>query len=111
MKNQDTVPLQKLFDDALKKSKYHVHKPKKRTKWSNKSGFYKVQKVKCKDCKQGFTWAYRIATSNGEHRITRTDILRLKKDVKDMGLDWFVIDEKRALKTAKETHHLLDTLR
>lgn len=111
MTQQTTVPLRKLFDETLKKSKYHVHKPKKRKKWNNKSGFYKVQKSKCKGCKQGFIWTYRIITNDGEHRISRTDILRLKKDIQDMGLKWFVVDEKKALKTAKETHYSLDMLR
>ena len=111
MKEETTIPLQELFDDALKRCKYHIHKPKKRTKWKNKSGFYKVQKVKCSGCKQGYTWVYRVTTKDKEHRIARTNILRLKKDIQDMGLDWFVVDEKRALKTAKETHYKLDTLR
>lgn len=108
---EKTVPLRELFDIALKKQNHKVHKPKKRKQWTNKSGFYKVQKMKCKACRQGFTWAYRVQTSNGEHKISRTDLLRLKKDITDMGLKWFVIDEEKAKKTAKESNHELDILR
>ena len=114
MTKQTIVPLRKLFDDALSKQNYMVHpnhKKKKRTKWNNQSGFFRVQKAKCRDCKQGFTWIYRIMSEDGDHRISRTDLLRLKKDIKDMGLPWYVINEERASKTAKETHYSLDTLR
>lgn len=108
---EKTVPLRELFDTALKKQNYQVHKHKKRKKWTTKSGFYKVQKKECKKCKQGFTWTYRVTTPNGDHTISRTDLLRLKKDITDIGLEWFVIDEERAKKTAKESHHKLDILR
>lgn len=114
MTEKKTVSLRKLFDDALLKQNYVVHpnnKRKKRTKWNNQSGFYRVQKVKCRDCKQGFTWIYRITSEDGDHKISRTDLLRLKKDIKDMGFEWFVIDEKKATKTAKEAHRKLSTLR
>lgn len=114
MTERTTVQLRKLFDDALSKQNYVVHpnhKKKKRTKWNNQSGFFRVQKVKCGDCKQGFTWVYRIMSEDGEHRISRTDLLRLRKDIKDMGFEWFVVNETKAAKTAKEANHKLSTLR
>ena len=114
MTKQTTVPLRKLFDDALSKQDRIVHpnhKRKKRKRQTNQSGFFRVYKVKCRYCKQGFTWIYRIMSEHGGHRISRTDLLRLKKDIKDMGFEWFVIDEKKATKTAKEAHHELSMLR
>lgn len=111
MSEKKTVSLRKLFDEAI--AKQRRTKPVKRKKKynNNKSGFFKVQKNKCKSCKQGFTWVYRVSTEDGEHKICRTNILRLRKDIKDMGLPWYVINEERASKTAKETHYSLDTLR
>ena len=112
MTEQTTVSLRELFDDALKKQDYRIHPVKRKRKYNNnKSGFFKVQKTKCRGCKQGFTWSYRVPTQDGEHKISRVNILRLKKDIQDMGLPWYVTDEKKALKTAEETHYSLDTLR
>ena len=114
MTKQTTVPLRKLFDDALSKQNHIVHsnhKKRKRNKWNNKTGFFRLQKVKCKNCKQGFTWIYRIISKDGDHRISRTDLLRLRKDIKDMGFEWFVVNEEKAAKTAKEANHKLSILR
>lgn len=106
-----TVPLKQLFQEALKKNRRIVNKPKKRKKQNTSSGFYRVQKVKCERCKQGFTWSYRVVTKKGDHKITRTSLLKLKKDIKDMGFEWYVVDEKRANQTAKNTNINLDLLR
>ena len=105
------VNLGVLFNQAMQ-GQFRVHKKNPpRKKWNNQSGFYRVQKIKCRHCKQGHTWLYRIRTSNGEHRITRTNLLRLKNDIEEMGFKWFITDEENAKKTAKETHLTLDTLR
>ena len=50
MTKQTTVPLRKLFDDALSKQNHIVHsnhKKRQRNKWNNKTGFFRLQKVKC----------------------------------------------------------------
>lgn len=110
---ENTVNLGDLFKQALKKQSYIVHPNKKkgRKRWSNQSGFYRVQKIKCQKCKNGYTWGYCISTTKSKHKITRTDILKLKKDIQDMGFGWFVVDEEKALKTAKKTKYPLDVLR
>ena len=106
----ETVPLKQLFQEALKKHPRTTCKTKNRKKQNTNSGFYRVQKVKCERCKQGFTWSYRIVTKNGDHKITRTSLLKLKKDIKDMGFEWYIVDEKRARQTAKKAHINLDLL-
>lgn len=112
MTEEKTVSLRKLFDEAFKKQNYRVNKVKRKKRYnSNKSGFFRVQKTTCRDCKNGFIWSYRVQAQDDEHKISRVDILRLKKDIQDMGLPWYVIDEKKARKTAREAHYSLDKLR
>ena len=105
------VNLGVLFRKAMAKSEYQVHQPKKRKKYRTRSGFFRVQKSRNSQCKQGFIWVYRIMDEKPERRLASVDILKLKKKVQNEGHEWCVVDEKQALKTAKETHYLLDTLR
>ena len=105
------VNLGTLFKEAMKREQKRIGTRRIPREWNNQSGFFKVTKIKCKGCKKGYTWLYRISTPNGEHRITRTDLLKLKNDVKSMGFRWYITDEQKAQETAKKANLSLDVLR
>ena len=61
---------------------------------TNTTGFFRVDKSKCSDCKNGFTYRYRYHDDDGKHRsITSVDIKKLEKKVKAKGLEWFKLEE------------------
>lgn len=54
----------------------------------NTTGYYRVTKKKCKNCKQGFTWRYNYY-DNGKHKsIESVNIKKLEEKVKAQGLKW-----------------------
>lgn len=73
------------------------HKLKSLLKMSNKrntTGYFRVNKYKCKDVNQGFTWRYQYVNEEGKSKsITSVDITKLEKKVKDKGLPWIKLDE------------------
>lgn len=77
---------------------------KRISKSSNTTGFFRVIKRNNKKYKQGFLWAY-VYYKDGKKRqtfITSLDLLKLKQKVIKKGLEWLVIDEKKAKKTINE---------
>lgn len=64
----------------------------KMSKSKNTSGYFRVSKLKCKKCKQGFTWAYWYM-ENGKHRVIQsTSIEKLEAKVKAKGLLWMKLE-------------------
>jgi len=66
---------------------------------NNSTGFFRVGKTKTNSCNQGFTWVYRYYEGKHRKSLGSTDIKKLKEKVLAKGLEWFVIDEKKAKKT------------
>lgn len=61
---------------------------------TNTTGFFRVDKLKCSDCKNGFTYRYRYYDDDGKHRsIISVDLEKLEKKVKQKGLPWFKLEE------------------
>ena len=83
------------------KGENHPHFGKKRSleckinisKSRNKSGFFRVHKMKSKTYKQGFTWVYRWTEDRKVHRIFSIDLDKLEERVKAKGLEWYKLDE------------------
>lgn len=62
---------------------------KSSSKTKNKTGFYRVQKHKKKECKQGFIYKYRYFDENHKRKsISSIDLDKLKQKVLDKGLEW-----------------------
>lgn len=104
-----TVLLKDLFDEAIKKApkNYRPRGPGKR----NKTGFIRLYKYKCPGCAQGFIWRYKIKTKTDQYHLSRTDLLRLKQDVIELGLTWGINDMEKALETIKDTPYTIDQLK
>ena len=64
----------------------------------------------CYGCKQGFVWQYMYEQKGERHVFARTDLLKLKKKVLDMGLDWHITDREDARKSVKRTKYTLQEL-
>ena len=64
------------------------------SKQRNTSGYFRVYKLHCKKCKQGFTWAYRYYDKISKTRkvITSIYLTELEKKVKSLGLLWVKFD-------------------
>lgn len=61
---------------------------------NNSSGILRVSKEKNKSCKQGFTWRYRYRDENGNfHRLSNTNLNKLKQMVLEKGLEWIELDK------------------
>lgn len=54
----------------------------------NTSGYFRVSKNKCKNCKQGFIWVYRYYVDGKTKVISSTNIEKLESKVKAKGLKW-----------------------
>lgn len=93
-----TIESRKKMSDALKGEnhplygKNHSLDSKLRmSKVRNKTGIFRVSKYPCKDCKNGFTWAYRYYDENGNPKtISSVDLEILKQKVLELGLEWIV---------------------
>lgn len=56
----------------------------------NISGYYRVNKTKCKRCKEGFIWRYQYTDDNGKKRVIKSvDINKLEQKVKAKKLLWY----------------------
>lgn len=82
----------RVIDENKAKRSLELNNPKKIA--TTNSGFYKVSKVKCNKCKQGFTWAY-----YGKRTIRATDLCNLRDKVLKEGYEWKIIDEVKAKKS------------
>lgn len=63
------------------------------SKSHNKSGFFRVHKMKSNQYKQGFTWVYKWIENRKVHRIFSVDLDKLEEKVKAKGLEWYKLDE------------------
>ena len=61
---------------------------KKMSIHQNTSGYFRVNKSKTKNCKQGFIWRYGWYENGKKKTITRANIDDLEKAVKEKGLRW-----------------------
>lgn len=63
------------------------------SKSTNTSGYFRVSKMGCKECKQGFRWRY-MYYENGKHKkITSVSLEKLEEKVKAKGLEWFKFED------------------
>lgn len=67
----------------------------------NKTGFYRVLKEYDSRCRQGFIYRYEIRKQN--IRIRASDIHKLEKKVLKKGHEWYIVNQKLAEKTIKES--------
>ena len=62
------------------------------SKCQNTSGYFRVNKQRDDECKQGFKWRYQYYDENHKKiAITSVDIKKLEKKVKEKGLEWIVL--------------------
>ena len=70
---------------------------------ANKTGFYRVTKVKQKKYKKGFSWLYRYYNENNEQKsFSSTNLKKLKEKVLSNNLEWKIINEKYAKQSLRE---------
>lgn len=62
----------------------------------NKTGFYRVDKCNNDSYKQGFFWRYRCNENGQSKSLSSTSLMELKKKVVNAGLEWRVVDERKA---------------
>lgn len=76
--------------------KHHSIKSKlKMSESRNTSGYYRVSKVYCSTCKQGFVYVYQYTDETGKsRRIKSTNIGKLEQKVKNNDLDWYKIEKR-----------------
>jgi len=78
------------------------------SKNKNSSGFFRVSTKPCPQCNQGFSWVYQYYDENGKQQaIHSVNLLKLKQKVINSGQDWFVINNRNALKTCVKYDYLL----
>ena len=76
----------------------------KMSKTTTNTGFFRVRKSKDKHCIKGFNYVYRYYENDKRKEISNVDILKLKENVIKRGLDWIIVDEKKAEVTLKESN-------
>lgn len=54
----------------------------------NKTGYFRVRKLKRNDTNSGFIWCYRYRKNGKDFALYSVDIKKLEKKVKDRGLEW-----------------------
>lgn len=70
--------------------------------------FEDFYKINCPQCNQGFSWVYQYYDENGKQQaIHSVNLLKLKQKVINRGQDWFVINNRNALKTCVKYDYLL----
>jgi hypothetical protein len=69
-----------MINERLKKT---GRKLRDRSVCNNKTGYFRVHKMKKSNCKQGFVWRYSYYDDNGKRKsITSVDIKKLEKKLK-----------------------------
>ena len=66
------------------------------------TGLFRVNKIKCKECKKGYRYSYQMKTELLKIDIRKTNILDLKQAVLEAGLLWGITDIEKATYTAIE---------
>ena len=85
-----------LANESLEKNKEILLKfPKKNI---NKTGFYRVSKLKKDNYVQGFSWQYTF----GQHRFSSADLTELEQKIIGLGFEWKITDEKLAKQSLDE---------
>ena len=85
-----------LANESLEKNEEIMLKfPKKNI---NKTGFYRVSKLKNEDYIQGFGWKYNF----GKHQILSADLTELEQKILKLGFEWKITDEKLAKESLEE---------
>ena len=64
------------------------------SKSRNKTGYYRVSKLKDNHCKQGFIWRYIYFEDGKQKVICSVDINKLEEKVKNKGLKWLKFKEE-----------------
>lgn len=106
----------KPFTEEMKKAMSEKRKGMKNSKEHNQrisetrtsTGFFRVSKRKNVKYKQGFLWCYNYYPEMGKRQkmITSTNLLKLKEKVLSKGLDWFIIDIKKARRSVENKYNL-----
>ena len=68
-------------------------RPRKRKRIS---GIYRVSKMPCPRCLQGFTWQYMKRSGGNTINFSSVDLNILKEKVLEAGEDWIIVDEEKA---------------
>lgn len=95
------VALKVLFDEAMKKQRKGRRVNKGKGNRSNKTGFRWLTKTINEKYKKGYRWNYQRRINGHRVNIQATDLYLLFNKVRCKGLDWIMIDEKRARKTVE----------
>lgn len=96
----ETRNLGELFKEAKSRSFCQTKKQKRKT---FHTGISYLNLVWNKQCKQGFQWRYTYRDGRNKKRsIVRVDLLELKEEVLNRGLEWNVTSYKYAKQTAKK---------
>ena len=91
----------KMSDSHIGQNLSEQTKKKINTK-KNLSGYYRVNKLKNSNCKQGIIWGYRYSDNGTRKRIHNINLKTLKENVLEKGLCWEVLDEDKAKATCDE---------
>ena len=89
----------KKISESMKGKKTHEMTEETRRKMSearNTTGFYRVNKRKQSNYKQGFTWRYEYSYKSTRKAITSVDLKKLEEKVRKEGLEWKVINNEKA---------------
>ena len=94
------VLLKDLFDDAMK----NITQPKRgKGIRSQKTGVRNVYLMNCPRCKNGFMFQYRFMNEKGERKTMQSvSFLKLRGNVKSLGMEWIVDDEPLMRKTLEK---------
>lgn len=65
-------------------------------KGRNKTGFYRVDKRNNDSYRQGFFWRYRCNENGQSKSLSSTSLMELERKVINAGLEWRVVDERKA---------------
>lgn len=97
-----------------KKGKLRGKEPKQtlinKSKSRNTTGFFKVIKQNKPLTKQGFLWIYHYKNNNKTKRLASTSLITLKTKVILRGLEWMIIDYKKAAATCNKYGYELNEL-
>lgn len=66
------------------------------------TGLYRVNRIKSKNVKKGYRFAYQLTNELLHADIRRMDLLDLKQEVMNRGLLWGIVEMDNAIATANE---------
>lgn len=77
----------------------------------NKYGLLNVTLTKNKSYLTGYLWGYHYIQEGIPRTITRTDLIKLRKEVENRGLEWKVIDLEKAKKSYERNRLMQENAR